>query len=108
MEVELEITDHSVIEDIKFKYPELMSSDAKDLILQEHSNILLIEDELSSLRDSVRAKEALLEEKKKAFAEMTQQCEITYGKKSKYWHKDDLYASFENTGDAYQRVINRS
>lgn len=104
---EIKSIDKSIIEKVEFKYPELMTSNAEELIKKDYYSLLELEEKLSELRMKVIQYESLLEEKRKEFSEKTSNCNIIFGTKTKEFVKDDFYSSFENTGDTYQKVFSK-
>ena len=72
-----------IIEKVIFKYPELMTSNAEELIRKEYNNILALKEELLNTRDKVRALEKELKEKEEVFRNKQEWFTLEYGTKTK-------------------------
>lgn len=72
-----------IIEKVIFKYPELMTSNAEELIRKEYSNILALKEELLNTRDKVRALEKELKEKEEVFRNKQEWFTLEYETKTK-------------------------
>lgn len=75
--------DYKRIKNIKFKFPELMCSDAEQLIRDEYNNILEIKDKLYTARESVRTLEKELEKKELEFRNKQEWFDLEFETKSK-------------------------
>ena len=76
-------SDYKKIKSIKFKYPNLMASNAEDLVRKEYNEILELKNELSNARDKVRLLENSLKEKEKEFLNKQEWFSIEFETKTK-------------------------
>lgn len=72
-----------VINKVTFKYPELINSNAEELIRKEYNDILALKEELLNTRDKVRALEKELEEKEEVFRNKQEWFVLEFGTKTK-------------------------
>lgn len=72
-----------VINKVTFKYPELINSNAEELIRKEYNDILALKEELLNTRDRVRALEKELEEKEEVFRNKQEWFVLEFGTKTK-------------------------
>lgn len=80
----LVITDTRKIKSIKFKFPELVSPDAEDIIKADYQSLLELKDKLQEYRIKALETEKLVKEATEDFNEKTKGCTIefeTYEKK---------------------------
>lgn len=74
----LVFTDTSKIKKVVFKYPELMISNAEDIIKEEYNKLLELKEELYSARNKVIELEKQLLTTENKFREKTHNCTIEF------------------------------
>lgn len=88
MSEKLKVEDKSRIENVIFIHPELMSSNASELVKEKYARMINIDNSLQEKRVEVRSLE---EEQKKAREEwevIRKMCTYTHPTKEKVYHKE--------------------
>lgn len=74
----LVITDTRKIKSIKFKFPDLVSKDAEEIIKTDYQNLLELKDKLQEYRMKVLETEKLVKEASETFNEKIKGCTIEF------------------------------
>lgn len=74
----LVITDTRKIKKVHFKFPDIMSSDAEEVIKKDYQNLIELKDKLQEYRTKVIETEKKVAEAEKAFREKSHGCTIEF------------------------------
>jgi phosphomevalonate kinase len=72
------VTDNRKIKNIVFKYPDLLASNAEEIIKNEYLSLLELKDRLRDTRSLVLELEKEVAEKEKKFRDITHNCTIEF------------------------------
>lgn len=74
----LVITNTRKIKKVHFKFPDIMSSDAEEVIKKDYQNLVELKDKLQEYRTKVMETETKIAEAEKAFREKSHGCTIEF------------------------------
>lgn len=95
----IKITDNTRIKKITFKYPNLMSPYAENIIKEDYQYILDIKEELSEKRANVRHLEEEVKRLEQEFREKTSTCDIEFETYTKEYSTNDISLLIKGQGN---------
>lgn len=93
------ITDYTVIESAKPKFPELMTEKAEEAFIKAHYDLLEKKSRLASLRMEAMKLEQELQGEEKEYRKMAELFDITYSKKEFEEVRGQIYMGIINPDD---------